>query len=374
MSTNDPRHPQRRIGPGRGIALARPATAPGAQHKPARAAGGAATTHTVKFTGQGDVTVAHADSDHGDILYNAQLRLVFWGREWAAAGAPVAPGAVVGAVQSILGGPYLAALAQYGIGRVWVDRIIDRSDGDPPNPFSSGDAEDLVSSLIGDGTVPEPGDDGTPALYIVFLPTAVAGQPLGLPLPTTGEHTRLLDVDWDDLDVNAVPVAWVSHGGHLDDITTIFSHELVEALTDPQGDGWQIDPRSIFDWHEIADVCQSTYRLNGVLVQSYWSNSDNACVVPDSSFTTFAVEWIDRPRRIEWLGGTDQDGNAWQLPRNAVMDRIRAGDRFIVKGAVSGRVSTVGIHYLDATHPYLATSMDGVVDDNLLALPPGTPR
>jgi hypothetical protein len=55
------------------------------------------------------------------------------------------------------------------------------------------------------------------------------------------------------------------------------------------------------------------------------------------------------------------------------MDRIRSGDRFQVLGGSSGKTSLVGIYYLDATHPYLATNMDGTSDDNLLALPQRRP-
>lgn len=73
------------------------------------------------------------------------------------------------------------------------------------------------------------------------------------------------------------------------------------------------------------------------------------------------------------MGGVDQDGNAWQFPRQMVMDRIRSGDQFKVDGQISGKESSVGIYYLDPTHPYLATNTDGVPDDNLLALPQRLP-
>jgi Protein of unknown function (DUF3892) len=110
-----------------------------------------------------------------------------------------------------------------------------------------------------------------------------------------------------------------------------------------------------------------------VLVSSYWSRDDNACIVPDQSYTRYEVEWIWRPDHIEWLGGTDQDGNPWQLPRQAVMDRIRGGDVFYVQGSTSGEKTLVGIYYLDPRHPYLATYPDGFADDNLLALPQHPP-
>ena len=144
-------------------------------------------------------------------------------------------------------------------------------------------------------------------------------------------------------------------------------------MTDPDGGGWQIEPRSRFNWNEICDVCNGVVDLNGVAVSTYWSNQDNVCIITDSKFTTYNVEWIFRPRRIEWMGGTDPDGNPWQLPRQAIFDRLRAGDRFKVHGGTTGRDSFVGIYYLDPTHPYLATNTDGALDDNLLSLPQRPP-
>jgi hypothetical protein len=350
-----------RIGPGGGTIPSRPLNPPGPVDKPPRLAGGQSNSHQVKFSGAGDAVNAHADTDNGTILYTAQLRLVFWGREWASGTAPVTMGAVVGAVQSIVTGPYLDALKQYGVSHARIDRIIDLSSEDPPNPYSSGDGEGRVGRLIDDGKVPEPDEDIDPALYVIFLPSSVAGADLGLPTGVQGHHGQLINIDWDDFRYDGVPVGWVGNNGSLDSITENFSHELVEALTDPDGSGWQIEPRSRFDWNEIADVCSSTYLLDGVSVSSYWS------------FTNFDVEWIWRPSRIEWLGGTDQDGNAWQMPRDAVMHFIRGGDKFRVHGASTGKDSFVGIYYLDAKHSYLATNMDGVPDDNLLALPQHPP-
>src|ERR1700756_394519 len=47
--------------------------------------GGSAHPHVVKFDGAGDATNATTDTDHGSILYNASLRVMFWGREWGSA-------------------------------------------------------------------------------------------------------------------------------------------------------------------------------------------------------------------------------------------------------------------------------------------------
>src|SRR5262249_53268791 len=53
--------------------------------------------------------------------------------------------------------------------------------------------------------------------------------------------------------------------------------------------------------------------------------------------------------------------------------RPRAADQNFVHGATTGADAVVGIYYLDATHPYLATYGDGRPDDNLLAMPQHPP-
>jgi hypothetical protein len=63
--------------------------------------------------------------------------------------------------------------------------------------------------------------------------------------------------------------------------TSVASHELVEATTDPvPGTGW-LDPST---GEEIGDLCnaqQGTVTANGHIhvVQLEWSNANNACVL-----------------------------------------------------------------------------------------------
>jgi hypothetical protein len=200
--------------------------------KPMREAGGAATAHNIKFGGPGDDVNATVTTSNGTILYWAQLRLVFWGRDWASAAAPVAMTTVITDVQSIVAGPYLTGLQQYAVSRVWVDRAIDLTDEDPPNnPFNGSgvltqnDAEARIGQLISDGKVPEPDEDTTPAIYVVFLPSSVAGSTLVLPTNVLGDHTRLLQLDRDDFWFSDVPVAWVGNDGTRDFISVNFSHD-----------------------------------------------------------------------------------------------------------------------------------------------------
>jgi hypothetical protein len=96
---------------------------------------------------------------------------------------------------------------------------------------------------------------------------------------------------------------WVRNDGALNNNTSIpriFSHELVEACTDPEGDAWQINPVNSTNWNEIGDACSSTTVLNGVLVQSYWSQFDHACVIP----TVFSLRRILKFAGKQLTGGS----------------------------------------------------------------------
>jgi hypothetical protein len=342
------------------------------QAKP-RFVAGTGTPHPVKFSGGSDAQNAHADADHGAILFAAQVRVIFWGKEWQSSAPPLSMAAVTSDVQTILDSSYLDGLEQYAISSVNLGAVIQATDEDPPNPVSTDDVGDLVSRLIDNGRIPQADDDTVPAINMVFLPSQVEGTTLTVPPGLAGEHAEMGKFDWGNLVETDVYFGWVSNNGTRGNASYFFSHELVEALTDPDGSGWQVEPRNGTSWHEICDVCGSAMMLNGVRVTSYWSNEDNSCIVTDSSFTTFTVTWIWRPERIEWFGGVDQDGNDWQFPRLMVMNRIRNGDVFKVDGRTSGKDSKVGIYYLDPTHPYLATNEDGVPDDNLLSLPQRKP-
>jgi hypothetical protein len=141
--------------------------------------------------------------------------------------------------------------------------------------------------------------------------------------------------------VRRVEFAWVTNNCKLSSITTIFSHEMAEAFSDPEGDGIQVNPRGPVNWNEIGDVCNSTLAVDGVTVQSYWSTQDNACIVPYNQSVSYRVTCItkihphtDPYSAITRLGGTkDTDGSAWNLSVPEVMRLLDGGDRFYVHGA-----------------------------------------
>jgi len=216
---------------------------------------------------------------HGLILTHAQVQLIFWGSAWTEDVTPSAA-AVYNAAQTLLSGPYMSKLSQYrgiGNGTMHGNLVIDPSD--PPNPFSNDNVAQCILRLIAAGKISKPEDDQQ-IVYCVFLPVGVNfNQP-----NINGMHSYIYNAHSSfplDVDLDKVLFAWVMNDGTLDSVTTIFSHELVETCTNPDGNGFQVTPLNPNSWNEIGDVCEgNTGILNNVTVQAYWSQVDGNCVIP----------------------------------------------------------------------------------------------
>jgi hypothetical protein len=231
--------------------------------------------------GESDGTPSFSDHN-GPILDHAQLQLIVWGAAWAGARPPSADD-VTGAVRAILASTFTSALAQYrGIVPATVHGTSLVTDSDPPNLFSNDQVAGFLKGMMQAGRLPEP--DQVPQLvYCVFLPPGVNHDDQSV----IGEHSYFWYWDLEppfDFDVGKAYYAWVTNDGTLETVTTVFSHELVEVLTDPEGSGITGSPCTASGWCEIGDVCEaSTGTVNGIAVQAYWSEQARACVVPGSA-------------------------------------------------------------------------------------------
>jgi hypothetical protein len=237
----------------------------------------------------------------GPVIPVVKVYLIFWGTAWLATPRPVPYSAdIINAVSSILNGPYLSKVDQYDVrlhyghpsqrGRLAGTTIVSsavgpstsQSPADPPNPFQDSAVAGLVTNLIANRTLPSP-DDEPSALYVVIMPKGVSSG-----TGFAGEHiTRSISGN-----SNQAHIAWVTNNGTLSSVTTIFSHELVESVTDPEGTTVTGVPGTCTQsgWCEIGDICNTTGVVNGVVVQSYWSDEDQACVVPTSyPYSDFVV-------------------------------------------------------------------------------------
>jgi hypothetical protein len=171
----------------------------------------------------------------------------------------------------------MSGLGQYGVGRGALVATTLVLPG-PPDPFSRDDWHNLVWDVIDAGVFPEPDDDGGRNFYMIITPPGVNFTDQNV----CGTHGYPGDYDFP-FDYDRAWAGFVINDGSIDTITTHLSHELVEACTDPEDDGWTIDGLSR-PTDEIGDVClQTVGRVSGVMVQGYWSQSDGACIIPLSA-------------------------------------------------------------------------------------------
>jgi hypothetical protein len=224
------------------------------------------------------------------VLQVVQVQLVYWGAAWISSPAPTpSSDAITSSVATMLTGPYLTGLEQYrGIGRGFLRGATVVSNSTPPNGFTDGQVSTFINNQINAGTLPTPdADNGT--LYMVVMPQGVNSQNTSF----VGEHTYFTR------NSQRIPFSWITNNGSLGSVTRIISHEIVEASTDPEGGAFLgvAGTCSQGGWCEIGDICSSTQVRDGVTVQSFWSDQDNACIVPS---------WPNRayPRRGVQFTGT----------------------------------------------------------------------
>ena len=285
--------------------------------------GGAAVQ---QFAGPGDAPSSTTTTDlGGPKLSNVGVTLLFWGQAWGNAQNPSRQD-VEADVASIMAGPYLRELDQYGVNPGWFIRSLHiTANGlpdltgtlEPPNPVGLSGVQTLITSLIDGGTLDEPDEEPGPRFYCVMLPPGVNyQQPAGRFLNGLHSFATWNDVELGDVDTDQrAHLAWVLYGSRAF-ISSVFSHELAEAVTDPEGTGIQVNPSNTVNWNEIGDACSSTGVLNGVTVQSYWSQRDQACIIPTDgpllvAQTGFAVARTPTHLDVFWMRPDGAIGTQW---------------------------------------------------------------
>lgn len=227
-------------------------------------------------------------TDHGGaVIQFVRVQIIYWGSAWASNPPPTPTTAqVTDAINRILSGGYLTGLAQYrGIGQGYVLGSVTVTTSSPPQNFTDANVATLIQNLISAGTIPNLDRDNQ-TLYMVFTPKGINHQGGG----AIGEHTY-----YTDSSSRRVHFAWVTNNGTLSYITTIASHEIAESCTDPEGSAILGDTGTCSGtgWCEIGDVCQGTNgTVNGVTVQSLWSQSAKQCVVFDYPAYTFPIKGV----------------------------------------------------------------------------------
>jgi hypothetical protein len=188
-----------------------------------------------------------------------------------------------------------------------------------------------------------------------------------------------------------VPDGWLGMTGatrleQMDSFSTFFSHELVEAVTDPYVPGnpsgiepgvWVTDPAGwpalpgFGQFGEISDFepLQYNYRLaNGSLVQSYWSVKDGAPIVPDGTSQVFTLNLYVATSRYSILTLTVNGDQAWYKNDSVVVDTVATPTGPGVRVTLNGEAVTFDPYTIAAININTGTGADTV---NVERLPPG---
>jgi len=149
-------------------------------------------------------------------------------------------------------------------------------------------------------------------LYFIFLPPNVVSLALGqkscgTPKGYCGYHFNAGNVYYAVI-AFANCLGCQFDGDFLDTLTEASSHELAEAVTDPQGNGW-FDPAS---GDEIGDLCnRQAVRMGGFLVQTEWSNAQGVCAFqPGNLFPN----WLEIDENPASAAIVTEGENLYQLP------------------------------------------------------------
>ena len=217
---------------------------------------------------------------------------------------------------------YFPGLAQYrGIGRGFLRGSAVITTSNPPSGFTDQQVASFIDGELNSGTIPGPDIDNQ-TLYCVVMPAGVAASNTSF----IGEHTYYTRSG------QRIHFAWITNSGSLASLTTIISHELVESATDPEGTAWLgvAGTCSQGGWCEIGDVCSSTSQLDGVTVQSYWSNQAGACTVPawpNGTYPRAGVQWTGTVPATPPAAGSPSTGRSGSASSGGCCRQTHARER-----------------------------------------------
>jgi hypothetical protein len=154
---------------------------------------------------------------------------------------------------------YTTVAAEYGVGSgTHVQQVVVAP---PSGPMTRDSIATMVRQLISEDTVVRPQASGNQVLYLIYVPGALTID--GDLANVIGYHQSVA------LGTTRVPIAVAID--RLDDASTdganpgndpthIAAHQLINAVTNPYGDGYHADPPMIDPWSlargEVADLCE----------------------------------------------------------------------------------------------------------------------
>jgi hypothetical protein len=240
--------------------------------------------------GQPPATAPQLVYGNGPLLTAVEVYTIFWGAAWAQSPLSDQATQLNQFFDFVLTSSLLDLLAEYSVAgqtighgqRIGSTTVTDSEPGGtgPGGGQEVTDAQiqQALQSWMQAGTIPQATAN---SLYFVYLPSGVVAADSQNDLSCQ----TMCGYHWYIAGANPVYYAVMPHPdcsgclgslATIDALTSTSSHELCEAITDPQPwSGWN-DPSN----GEIGDICAwQTTTLDGYTVQTEWSNAQGACAV-----------------------------------------------------------------------------------------------
>jgi hypothetical protein len=288
----------------------------------------------------------------GNGMGSPTVYLLFWGDFWGTGAGPYYESQVIDAAQNLLSTQYFSRLTQYRASSplTFGGYANTFQNDNPSQRFSASNLDDLLNNYIDNGTLPESDTPPTQALYVVVTPPLINSDDPVAQSSNGFTYDNDLETDLDD----EVRV-WLGGGGttdfYIDNYTENLSHELAEAVSNPQtilgglggfhieSQGFRVNPGSMFpnpppNSNQICDyeAQDYTHRITGpgffipVEVQSYWSEADKAFVIPDGNVQTLTVSNATVGASSFNSATLTIDGNSLSSPNEAItIDTVQDG-------------------------------------------------
>jgi hypothetical protein len=232
----------------------------------------------------------------GPLLQHVQVESVYYGTPWATdPNLQQQISQVDGFLQYFTGSPYMSVLQQYNVspGTFSGHDVVAQNPADGQT-IDDSQIQTALDNEITAKQVPAPTAD---QLYVFFTAPGVTVTQNGQSSASNfaGYHSSFTDSAGDTVYYAVIP--YPNGGVSTQPLTTpqqdtlVLSHEISEAVTDPDTrTGW-LDPQQ----GEIGDIAQGTSGLlHGYVVQGVWSQADGRVVVPtDTSAPSLLVTGTD---------------------------------------------------------------------------------
>lgn len=215
--------------------------------------------------------------------------------------------------ESIITGPYLSALSQYSasgtasFGTTWND-----PNNTPGATLSSAPGGSDLQAFLQHSIATYGTDLGIHGLYhspmyiVIQDPTSSMGDNGGFNLP--GTYASSVTGQSEPIQMEWVGTS-LSSPGHvnLDWTTAAFGHELAERCVNNATLFYLPSAYNVNGQPKLVQVCDGEmehnylYRLNGAMVQAYYSALDDAAVVPDVDYNSPSEKFTLNP--LPWVNG-----------------------------------------------------------------------